>query len=196
MVLRASKSRCAFAASRSATRWPICGFTSPEASLANRSAARAREILAGLDVVEQRRPAGVQRSAAGQVGKFEVGDRSRGLPETHEQAARLQALQRTPPGVIAHRIVNHIAAPAAGDLLDARGEIFRAIVDDVRVAIGLCDVAAFSAEPAVPMEVAPHGLQPLAHQQPHAARGRMHQHDIARFDRVAGIQAEIARSVP
>ena len=31
----------------------------------------------------------------------------------------------------------------------------------------------------------------MAHQQPHSAGGRMHHHDIARFDRVAGIQQKL-----
>ncbi len=40
VVLRASRLRCAWAASRSGSRWPMCGFTAPDATFANRSAAR------------------------------------------------------------------------------------------------------------------------------------------------------------
>ena len=40
VVFRASRLRCAWAASRSGSRWPMCGCTAPDATFANRSAAR------------------------------------------------------------------------------------------------------------------------------------------------------------
>ena len=43
----------------------------------------------------------------------------------------------------------------------------------------------FSAEPTVPMAIGTERSQPLAQEQPHAPGGRMHQHRIARLDRIA-----------
>ena len=136
MVRRPASARCASAASRSAMRWPTCALISPAASAREQIVRARRSSSRRLDVVEQRRPARVQRTSCCKIRQLEVRDGSRGLAEAHEHAARLQALSEP----------RHVSLPtesyttsqrfAAGDLEDARGEVLGLIVDDMRIAVG------------------------------------------------------------
>src|ERR1700722_12492014 len=112
------------------------------------------QVLAAFDVVEQHGPRCEQRTARCEVGELEVRDHSRRLAEVYEHAAQPQTFARPAPRVLPHRIVNHVATLRPGDLLDARHEIFRAIVDHMGISARPGD-GSLSGEPAVPMDVAP-----------------------------------------
>ena len=74
--------------------------------------------------------------------------------------------------------------------LDAGDKVLRAIVDGVRVAAGLGSRDFFRRTHGTDGDRA-QGFQPLAHQQPDAARRRMHQHDIALLDRITRSQQKL-----
>ena len=85
--------------------------------------------LARRDVGEQRRAGHVERALRAQDARAERGHDARRVAEARHQPERAQAIERLVPGVLADRVVDHLDALPAGDLLDPRGEVLGAVVD-------------------------------------------------------------------
>src|SRR6202790_772050 len=76
-----------------------------------------------------------------EFGNREWRYRTRGVTETHEHTARLEAGQRTRKCGLADAIVDDVAKLVAADLLDARHEILVVVEDDMIAAVGEREVA-------------------------------------------------------
>ena len=70
------------------------------------------------DVMEQSGAGEIERALGGQDTGRERRDRARGIAEAHHQAAWLEAIERGFECVLAHRVIDHGQAIAAGDLAD------------------------------------------------------------------------------
>ena len=105
-------------------------FTWPLATTANSSSAIACIASRVAMCVNERLPRHVQRALRRRATPgANGGTDARGVAEARHQAERAQAVERLVPGVLADRVVDHLDALAAGDLLDPRGEVLAAVVD-------------------------------------------------------------------
>ena len=126
---------------------------------------------------KQRLPGHIDRALGRQDGGRKGRRRAGRRTEAGEQAERLQAVHRLVPGVLADRVVDHLHATPAGDLLDPRQEVFLAVVDGVSGAL-LLRQSALRCRPGRSDQLQSEGACPLARDQPDAAGRRMEQHEI------------------
>src|SRR5262249_15034015 len=133
------------------------------------------------DVGTERRPRREQRALCAEDVDVEGFDLSRRRPEADEIAERLQAIERSGKRRLADAVIDDLAGLAAGDLLDALGEVLVAIEDDVIAAVLLGKVDLVGR---------PHGadhggakmLGPLAGDEADAAGGSVEQNGVPLLD--------------
>ncbi len=63
-----------------------------------------------------------------------------GIAETHHQAPRPEAVQRNIEGILTHAVIHHRHLLAAGNLQHPLHHIFGAVIDDMRKAMGQCQL--------------------------------------------------------
>ena len=78
---------------------------------------------------EQRRARHIERAFGGQQAEVQRFDLARGIAEVGDQAKGLHAVQGLEESVLAHRVVDHLHARAAGDLFDAGDKVFFGVID-------------------------------------------------------------------
>ena len=140
-----------------------------------------QQFRALADVVVEFRPGRKQRAVIVEFGDREWRHRTRGVAETDEQSARLEAGQRTRKRGLADAVIDDVAEFVAADLLDARDEILVVVEDDVIAAIGEREVGLrLGADGADDMGA--ERPRPLAGEQPDAAGGGVDQHPMVRLD--------------
>ena len=81
------------------------------------------EFCARGDVVPDRGPGNEQRTFAAELNEIEGRNRAAGSAEEHQHPARAQAVEALLKGRLAHRVVDHVNALAAGEPLDLRLEV-------------------------------------------------------------------------
>ena len=127
VVLRASRSRCACAASSQLVALVDLDLDAAGRDVAEQLAGQLA-LLRGIgDVVGKRRPRDEQRALDRELHRVDRRDRSRSGADAHEQAAPLQRIERAGEGVLADAVVDDRRAGAVGQLAHALRDVLAAV---------------------------------------------------------------------
>ena len=137
---------------------------------------------------EQGLPRQVNRTLGGQDARCERRHHAGGIAKTGHQAKGRDAVERFVKGVLAHRVIDHFDALAAGDVLDPRQEVLPGVIDGMGRAM-LQGQRAFGVRAGGADQLQPHGFGPLAGDQTNTARRRMKQHIVARLQATLRLRA-------
>ena len=153
-----------------------------------------KQFGAFADVVVEFRPGRKQRTVIVEFGNRERRHRTRGVAETHEHSARLEAGQRARKCGLADAVIDDVAKLVAADLLDARHEILVVVEDDVIAAIGEREVGLRLGTDGAD-DMGAERPRPLACQQADSAGGGMNQHPMVRLD-LEGLVQQVPHRQP
>ena len=184
VVLRASRSRCAWAASASGVALGDVDLDLAARDDREQLVGHRLHRLARRDVGDERLPRHVERALRRRATTgANGGTDARGVAEARHQAERPQAVERLVPGVLADRVVDDLDALAAGDLLDARGEVLGAVVDREGGAV-VARERAFLVAARRADQLQAERLRPLAGDQADAAGRGVPDDEVARLERL------------
>mmetsp|Transcript_885 Transcript_885/g.2059 ORF Transcript_885/g.2059 Transcript_885/m.2059 type:complete len:345 (-) Transcript_885:1610-2644(-) len=149
--------------------------------------------LARGDMGEQCRPRQIDRALGRQRAHVDGRHRPGSPAKAGQQPEGREAVQRALPGVGTHRVIDHLHAPAPGDLAHPGGEIDIApVVDRVRRPV-LQRQLAFLVAAGGGNQPQAEGACPLAGDQPDTARGGMEEHEVTRLQ--AALRQRLAQQV-
>ena len=134
--------------------------------------------FARCDVGEQGLARQVQRALGPEHARRDGRHRARRVAEAGHQAEGAQAVQAALEGVLADRVVDHLHALAAGDVLHPGRKVFARVVDGVRRAV-FQRQRALGRTACRADELQAQRTRPLAGDQPHATGSSMEEHEVA-----------------
>ena len=139
VVLRASRSRCACAASCRLVALVDLDPDAPGGDVAEQLAGELA-LLRGIgDVVGERRPRHEHRALDRELRRVDRRDRARRRAHAHQQSAPLQRVERAGERVLADAVVDDVDTDAVRQLAHALRDILAPVVDDVIAAVSARD---------------------------------------------------------
>ncbi len=134
----------------------------------------------------ERGPGDEERAFAAELDQVEGRHRAAGCAKESQHAARAQAVEAPLKGGLAHRVVDHVDALAAGEALDLGFEVLLGVEDHVGGA-GLARELGLGWGGDGSDDARADACSHLREQQAHAAGSGVHQRRVAGFQRKGGV---------